>query len=579
MHNDFNTYLAKERARSTTEQAKTSFASRVSMGLLTVAGLWSTFEATLLLGWFFIYALVSFCSLVAHRKLGPLNNDFNSSTWLKASMIGTFCVGFTWGLAPVLFFAYDDIVYLAFIIALYTGYIAGSLAVNFSHQPSFIASCVGVTIPFAGRMFYEADQPYVSVAWLAIFFVVTLTYVSRNMHKLFIKSAKNQFDNIQLLSQLAAEKEAVEQAVAAKDRFLASASHDLRQPLNAISLFADALRPLQTKPLGNQIVDKIRQSLKGLNGMLHSLLDISRLDANVVENQPKAVSLHTLVNQLCDEYREKAPHLTIQCEIDQQANIFIDPTILYRVVHNLIDNAVKYTPEGNVTINSYEADNNNLVLTIADSGIGIPQDKLSTVFGEFEQLGNPERNREKGLGLGLSIVRRLCVIANIDIQLESMLGEGTIVSLTLQNSDGTQPDGDSFASTTTDADFNGLLALVIDDEVDILMAMQHLLNAWGCRVIACESLQHALTQLSQQNDIPNFIISDLRLRAGEHGHNVIETIRDEFNKDIPAIVVTGDTAPDRIAAIEESGLKVLYKPIESNQLKQQLSALLAPRSA
>jgi CheY-like chemotaxis protein/two-component sensor histidine kinase len=374
-----------------------------------------------------------------------------------------------------------------------------------------------------------------------------------------------------VLAELAREKEAVEQAVAAKDRFLASASHDLRQPLNAISLFAVALRPLQTKPLGNEIVDKILLSLKGLNGMLHSLLDISRLDANVVENQPKHIALQTLVNQLCDEYQEKAPHLTISCHIEQQITVFVDPTILYRVVRNLIDNAVKYTTRGEVKIDANLVGDDIVELVISDSGIGIPEDKITTVFDEFEQLNNPERNREKGLGLGLAIVRRLCSIAEIEIELRSTLGQGTVVTIKLE----TVQQGESVkADSPVSVELGGKLALVIDDEHDILFGMQELLTGWGCDVIVSDSLDEAIDKLSQHGSVPDFIISDLRLRAGEQGDDAIDAIREEFNVDIPAIVVTGDTAPNQVAALKESGLAVLYKPIDPSDLKEQLDMLI-----
>ncbi|MBL4672168.1 MAG: hybrid sensor histidine kinase/response regulator, partial [Arenicella sp.] len=516
----------------------------------------------------FIFLLSVWC----RKALLPSKPFYSIKRWNFFAAISSFQVGLIWGMVPVLFFAQDNIIYLAFIIALYTGYVSGGLAVSFTYHRNFIIFSAGLTIPFAARMLYQGGSPYTAIGGLAIFYCLSLIYVSKNSSDLFLASTKIQYENTEVLAELAREKEAVEQAVAAKDRFLASASHDLRQPLNAISLFAVALQPLQTEKLGNEIVDKILLSLKGLNGMLHSLLDISRLDADVVENQPKHMSLQTLVNQLCDEYQEKAPHLIISSHIEQQITIFVDPTILYRVVRNLIDNAVKYTTQGEIKIIAKVIDDDIVELSISDTGIGIPEDKIATVFNEFEQLNNPERNREKGLGLGLAIVRRLCAIAAIKIELNSTLGQGTVVTIQLATA---QHEETVKSASPVSVELSGKLALVIDDEHDILFGMQKLLSGWGCQVIVSDSLQQAIDKLGQYGSAPDFIVSDLRLRAGEQGDDAIEAIREEFNLDIPAIVVTGDTAPQRVAALKESGLAVLYKPIDPSDLKEQLDLLLS----
>jgi len=237
-----------------------------------------------------------------------------------------------------------------------------------------------------------------------------------------------------------------------------------------------------------------------------------------------------------------------------------------------MDNAVKYTQEGGVNVVAKKMHEDTVELTISDSGIGIPEDKFATIFDEFEQLNNPERDREKGLGLGLAIVRRLCSIAEIKIDLSSKLGKGTVVSLELPT---TLNQEVSNATSFAPVELGGKFALVIDDEKDILFGMQQLLTDWGCDVITSESLQQTMENLGKTNKVPDFIISDLRLRDNERGDQVIGAIREEFNKHIPAIVVTGDTAPDRVAALTESGLTVLYKPVDSGELREELGILLS----
>jgi len=571
MKNDFDIFLGRERAKHSSKHSLTSLIAEVLVACFTVTVIWRMFPHGPLLAWLAATIIVSAFSFWTQKILTPEKPYYTPTRWRWTITSISTLTGFAWGMLPVLFFAEDNITYLVLIVALYTGYISGAQAVTFTFQPSFIGFTLGITIPFAGRMFYQGGELYNAIGGLSIFYIVMLIYVSKNTNKLFLESARAEYEHTLLVKDLAREKVATEKAMAAKDRFLASASHDLRQPLNAISLFVDALRPLQTKELGNEIVDKIRQSLKGLNGMLHSLLDISRLDADVVENLPRHISLNTLVSQLCDEYRGKAPHLDINCHIEQETIVLADPTILYRIVRNLIDNAVKYTPQGQINIHAQALGQYRLHLSVQDTGVGIPADKITTIFDEFEQLNNPERNREKGLGLGLAIVKRLCKIAGINIKVESTVGEGTIATLKLST-------GSRHASLhepmISNIDLNGKLALVVDDEPDILIGMRHLLSGWGCKVITCESLAQALEELSDQPRRPDFIISDLRLRGNEQGTDVIDAIRHEYNKDIPAVIVTGDTAPDRVANMQDSGLTVIYKPMEPDELKTQLGLLL-----
>ena len=563
MNAEFEYYLAVARAKSCTEQAVVSFFSRVIVGLVTTASIWSMFPPVPLLGWLAVNILVAFFALRMHQIFAPSSSsEFNIRKWNIVSSVSTFSAAFSWGIVTVLFFAPDNIFYLAIMLAFYTGYVAGAFTINHAHNPTFLLACAGITIPFAGRMFYQGTGEYVFLGYLSIFFVSSLGYISRNMHKLFIVSTRNEFDNIKLLEQIEKEKETAIQAVATKDRFLAAASHDLRQPLNAISLFADALRPLQTKPLGHEIVDKVQLSLKGLNEMLHSLLNISKLDSNATENQPEHISLYSVVEELVIEYRSKANHLDLSNHVDVEITVFCDPTILYRVIRNLLDNAVKYTERGEVVI-SCEHNTEICRVHIRDSGVGIPRDQIASVFDEFHQLNNSERDREKGLGLGLAIVKRLCDLASIDIKLESTLGIGTTVTLSLATGISMATNDAGGAQVPT---FNGHLIVIIDDEKDIRFAMQLILSAQQAEVVVAESLQHALIELTTKTRAPSLIISDFRLRNRATGVEAIEAIREEYNRDIPAIIITGDTSSGQISEMRESANLVLYKPVDTTEL-------------
>ena len=488
---EFKEFLLVERSASSNKHALISAFSEICVTLMLAFFLSYFFDKNQISLWVFVSILCSAFSWYSHLPYKRNSSRLSGSAWMIRSIFSSFLVGFMWGLAPVLFYEANNTYYIVVLVCLYAGYVSGALSVAFAHSPSFLAFALGITLPFASRMFYEDDSLTDVIGCLSIFYVICLTFVSRNMHDLFLKSARIQFDNQNLVKELAEKNKVVEQAVASKDRFLAAASHDLRQPLNAISLFVDALEPVQNTDLGKDILKKTRLSLKGLNGMLHSILDISRLDANSVEFSPNHISLNTLISQITDEYSVKTKHLKVSNNLTQDLIVFSDPTVLYRILHNIFDNAVKYTQDGHIKWTAKES-KTGVVLEVKDSGIGIPKDKIDTVFDEFEQLNNPERNREKGLGLGLAIVNRLCNIANIEINIESILDQGTTVQLIL-------PAGNSNAvkqiTTNRDVVLDGKLVVVIDDEYDILFGMQRVISEWGCKVVIGQSQSEVLSAL------------------------------------------------------------------------------------
>ena len=571
MNPDFKLYLYNERSKSLADHAVARLIGQSGHCVLTFILLWMMAPSNLLIIWLLIALAASGTMFFLTRTLVPDNKVFTIERWRITNMTCSFTIGFCWGMAPAVFFIPGDLLFFVFMISFYSGYIASSLVVSSVYRYSFIVFALGTTIPFAIRLIYEGGFDNNVVAGLMFFFISMMIAVSTNMHKQFLKSVATQYENERLIEQLDQEKTIAQKAVASKDKFLAAASHDLRQPLNAIGLFSEALTPLQTSSKGKEIINKVRQSLNGLNGMLHALLDISRLDSDTVESHPKHVFLKTLINQVYEEYRHNQKKITIRTELTDELIVFADPTLLYRILNNLLDNAVKYTNAGEIVINSEEIDESHILIKITDSGIGIPKDKMAVIFDEFHQLNNPERDRDKGLGLGLAIVKRLCSIANIKLSIESVVNSGTTVTLEVLR--GTDQVRHEINSVEHQVSLKGKYILVIDDEQYILEGMQYLLTSYGSDVVTAESLASALQVLQKQpSKVPDLIISDLRLRDELTGIDAINTLRDEYNRDIPALLITGDTAPDRIIKAQE--YPTLYKPIDTKELKLKLNELL-----
>ncbi len=572
MDSNFRLYLYHERANSLADHAKARVIGQSINSVLTFLVLRSLGVDDLIFVWLAIALASSIIMFFVTKALVPHKNIFTIQRWRIANMACAFCVGFTWSLAPATFFLHESVFFYVVIVSIYSGYVASSLAVSSIYRYSFVAFSLGITIPFVFRLFYEGGFDNNAIAVLMIHFIIMMAAVSTNMHKQFIKSVAIQYENERLIDQLDHEKNLAQAAVSSKDKFLAAASHDLRQPLNAIGLFSEALVPLQSETKGKQIVVKIRQSLTGLNRMLNALLDISRLDSDTVVNNPKHLVLHTIVNQLAEEYRHNAKKIPITIDLPSDVIVYADPTILYRILNNLLDNAIKYSNEGQINIECELSKTNLVYVKIIDSGIGIPEDKISIVFDEFHQLNNPERDREKGLGLGLAIVKRLCGIANIELNIESELNVGTEVKLALPQGLAKPNEHEDIQEPVVS--LKAKYILVIDDEKNILEGMQYLLTSYGCDVVTADSQSNALVTLRQRNSVPDLIISDLRLREGLTGIDAIDAIRDEYNCDIPALLITGDTAPDKI--IEAQQYSTLYKPVEPEELKLRINQLLNP---
>jgi CheY-like chemotaxis protein/anti-sigma regulatory factor (Ser/Thr protein kinase) len=250
-----------------------------------------------------------------------------------------------------------------------------------------------------------------------------------------------------------------------------------------------------------------------------------------------------------------------------------DPALLETLLRNLIGNALRYTLQGYIAVVCREQDG-WVRIEVEDSGVGIPVDKQTEIFREYHQLGNPERDGAKGLGLGLAIVERLARLLNHRIELRSAPGEGScftvVMPLGAVSAVSLEDDGGSSGETTLDSDLAGMTVLVIDDQVAVLEGMQALLGRWGCETILADSEEAAVAAMRQALRIPELIVSDYRLREGRTGSQAINRVRCEFGESIPALIITGDTAPERLREAQTSGHALMSKPVPPARLRAYL---------
>jgi len=362
----------------------------------------------------------------------------------------------------------------------------------------------------------------------------------------------------------------------AQNRFIAAASHDLRQPLHALGLYLSALQSHVSSKPGTAILENINRSTEALNQLLSSLLDISKLDAGVVDIDLASFELDDLFEQLHQTFLPEAEERGLALDVHLSGLwVHTDRVLLDRILRNLISNALNYTPAGSVTL-QVEPRNGIALVSIADTGLGIPKAEQQAVFNEYYQLHNPERDRTKGLGLGLSIVRRLTKLLGINLTVDSKEGNGTRFELDVPLGK-RQEVSEKLRAVDPDADsrsMRGLTIMVIDDERDVREGMQALLAQLDCHVIVADSAANARRQLIDYELIPDLIIADYRLRDEQTGDDAIEQVREELNEDVPAMIITGDTSPARLKEATASGFKLLHKPVVAEELFASIRQLV-----
>ncbi|WP_236024643.1 hybrid sensor histidine kinase/response regulator [Arenibaculum pallidiluteum] len=374
-------------------------------------------------------------------------------------------------------------------------------------------------------------------------------------------------ERFQAERMLRVAKEEAEQAAVTKTRFLASASHDLRQPMQSLFLFTGALRGHVEGERGLNALQHLEHALDALKSLLDSLLDVSRLDAGVVQPTVEVFPLAMLLDHITASYAPVARAKGLDWRTPPcPFHIRSDRVLLGRVLRNLVENAIRYTAEGHVEIR-YHPEGDLLHIDVADTGIGIPTGEITQIFEEFHQVGNRERDRSQGLGLGLSIVERIGRLLGHPVTVRSEVGRGSTFSIAVPIA-AQVPAGMPVRVPEAQAPLEeGRLAVVIDDDAIVLLGLQEILKEWGYEVLGAASPGEALERLREGHRKPDVVIADYRLRNGEVGTNAIMAIRELFDVAIPGIVVTGETGPECQRDAARHGFGLMHKPVTPRQLR------------
>ncbi|MFL0810846.1 MAG: hybrid sensor histidine kinase/response regulator [Agarilytica sp.] len=404
------------------------------------------------------------------------------------------------------------------------------------------------------------------MALLGLMFAVMMIVVGRDSDRRFKEVQELRFE-------LSKQKEDAENANVAKSRFLAAASHDLRQPLHALTLFTGLLKEKITYPDVLKIVDNIDNSVDALQSLFNSLLDISKLDAGTIEVELNDFSLNDVLLPIENEFKVEAKEKDIELFIEPRIErVHSDFNLLSRIIRNLVSNAVRYTEHGSVLV-LCKKQGDFVAIEVRDTGIGIPLNKHQEVFDEFVQLNNPERDRNKGLGLGLAIVNRLTKLLDYQLQLQSTAESGTsfILEIPLAKNQAPQKEAPKNQDILASLSLQGLRVFVIDDESDIREGTVGLLSSWECQAYGFESSSAAEAFIKSESFSPEVLLVDYRLQDNKTGIEAAKSISSLLDNDIPAAIITGDTAADRLQEADASGYTLLHKPVKAMQLRSFLT--------
>jgi signal transduction histidine kinase/CheY-like chemotaxis protein len=500
----------------------------------------------------------------------------NWRPWARWFTVGAFVGGLTIGTGSIWMVANQATDLQLIALLLIFAVTGGAVGAFGAYLPAFYAFFSAVAVAPIVWLFSRGDGLHVTIGILFVMWFGAVSEQARRTSQQFAEFIHLRLEHVDLVESLRHEKAAAEEANVAKSRFLAAASHDLRQPVHALSVFVGALRAHQIDAPARGLLDHIEGSVRALNGLFEGLLDISRLDAGVVEVHRTPFAIQPIIDRVCRDYQAAAIKKGLKLRAHRtRAVVDSDPMLCERILRNIVANAVTYTDRGTVLVGCRRG--SRLRVQVWDTGPGIAPNELQLVFQEFYQIANPERDRTRGVGLGLAIVKRLTTLLDYSLHVASSPGKGTCFTVEIPlASEKARIDLREVPPAAAVLTAGSGLILVVDDEGAIQVAMQSLLQCWGYSVIAAGSYAEMLERIANHPEVPRLIICDYRLRDNETGSTVIERLRHEYNDDIPGMLITGDTAPDRIKEAQASGYRLLHKPVANDKLRAAIDQLIAP---
>ena len=530
--------------------------------------------------------------------------DVKVKDWGRRFALSSTLSGLLWGSWPFWFYSSANTDFLMMITALIAAMVAVLANSGSVYLPAFVCFALPLCLTSVLFLVLSEVEMLVWTGWLlCLFFFVNLALALRNNHQ-HRELLVARYRNNQLLGQLDKKKRVAEKAVLQKNRFITTASHDLRQPLHALTLLIAALgrSPLSSKQ--RSILDDVRKSNRALNEHFNVILDLSRLESDSIDVLEQRFSLVNVLNALVGEFQSeaRAKDLQLRLELRVVDAVFVtDRILLERILRNLLSNAIKFTQHGEIVVSLIDMPCGGFELHVQDSGEGIAQDDIAHIFDEYRRVSSTG----SGLGLGLSIVHHLCRLLTIRVSVDSTLGQGTCFTLSVPQTlvASTQPEENkqpAFADNghakqqqgvesdqlqteivATDlsnpsVEFDDLRVLVIDDDEDILTACQHLFESYAATVMLAKNARVAVDWLAgtgTTKPMPDVILCDYHLSEDITAFDTIARVRERCGHDVPVCIISGDTSAQVVSDVTAAGFPLLLKPMDEDALVACIASL------
>lgn len=558
----------------------TIFRSRMAFVVVIGAIMYEELRTPAVIVYAATHFLLSFVTLLAPRwtREAPVSE---SPQWVRRIAFWTGLAGVGDGAAPWLFVPSGDLSLTAILMVVM---MANCTRAVQSLRP-FKLALVGYVVAAMGSLIvalvWHGGTYYYFLAAFSTVHLAMLLRAGMQENDQLTEALTLRFQNEELAAKLRQQVLETERASLEKTRFLTTASHDLRQPLHAVSLFGSALEhQLRDKEEATN-AHRLMQAVNALGHSLETMLDVSRIDAGVVKPTFLSVPLEPLLFSLDHVFGVLAEQRSLQLRIRASGlSVRSDPQLLARMLSNLIDNALKYTARGGVVV-AARVRGDRVWIDVRDTGMGIAPEQRERIFDEFYQVGNPGRDRSQGLGIGLSIVKRLSRVLDHPIEVRSRPGHGSLFRVSLpidplSSSERAEREPSHDEQGLAPPEVMPQRVLLVDDEVDIRDAMAALFGTWGIRLTAVsndDDAVRAMAEAAATGERFDLLIADYRLSGEANGVELGLQLRERFDSRLPLLLITGETAPDRLQAVHALGIPMMSKPIEAMALRRLMAAM------
>lgn len=507
-------------------------------------------------------------------KITDPKSDLNKAT-LAIGM-----VGFGWGLGWPLMTPDLSLVNRMIYVYMTTAAMISSMFAYSVDSRTFFTFTLTIMVPAASTLLWSMDIfPWPFSVGLATLYVVVLG-IAKSFSKIFEDSVRLRFRNERLYQELATERDQSIAANVAKSKFIAAASHDLRQPLHAINLNLDLIKLADLQHQDGLILQRVKNSLTALNSMFEALLNMSKLDSHTTKLERTDFLLRELSDSVQEVVNARALQKGLELTFDVPPWLVRGDKLLFQqILVNLVMNAIQYTHEGQVKI-KFTAENNKLAFQVTDTGVGISAQDQQNIFNEFYRA-HRTRGLHEGLGLGLTIVKRLCDLIGGTIRVSSELDKGSVFQVTtndpvIYSDSGLNDEVAATEEAILPGELKGKCIAVIEDDELIADAYRHTLAALGARVFLLSEQEEELQLQLRSIDHIDCILCDYRLRHTS-GDVIIEKLRENFNQEIAAVMVTADTSPGNIDVFDGIRATVLYKPLTLKEIVRAIETAIGSR--